>query len=440
MQILSDNRYKKINEKFKKFETSNMSPNIKILWDKGDGIFVFDKFKKKYIDFTSGIFTTNIGHNNKFLIDKILRLLRKGIVHSYHYFNNPREKYIKELINFVNKKNLDKCHLVSSGTEATETALKLIKTYGMTVDKNKTGIICISGNWHGRTVGSQMLSGKNKQSEWIGYFDKKIHHIDFPYPWSLKEKKQNAKNFFNLSLKKRFGKNYNFKKNISAILLETFQGWGAVFYPKDYVKEIEKFCKKNNILLCFDEMQSGFCRTGKNFGFEHYDVTPDLICCGKGMGSGFPISGVITNKKIMENKLVSGLSSTHSANPLSCEAGLATLKFMKKKNISVKTKNLGIFFHDNLKKLSNKYSSIIGLTLGKGLIGSIIFKDSFNLKGKEIADFFCNECLKRKLLLCNTGRESVKLGPPLIINKKELIEAIKIIDISLKETINKIIK
>ena len=81
-------------------------------------------------------------------------------------------------------------------------------------------------------------------------------------------------------------------------------------------------------------MQSGFCRTGKNFGFEHYNVNPDLICCGKGMGSGFPISGVITSKKVMENKYVSGLRSTHSANPLSCEAGLATIQFMKKKKIS----------------------------------------------------------------------------------------------------------
>ena len=85
-------------------------------------------------------------------------------------------------------------------------------------------------------------------------------------------------------------------------MLETFQGWGAVFYPKNYVKNIEKFCKKNNIILCFDEMQSGFARTGKKFGFEHYNVKPDMICCGKGMGSGFPLSGVIASKKIFSNK------------------------------------------------------------------------------------------------------------------------------------------
>ena len=118
----------------------------------------------------------------------------------------------------------------------------------------------------------------------------------------------------------------------------------------------------------------------------------------------------------------------------------SNLTIYEKKNIAVKTKNLGFFFHQNLEKLNKKYSSIIGLTLGKGLIGSIIFKDSFNLKGKEIADLFCSECLKRKLLLCNTGRESVKLGPPLIIDKKELIEALSIIDISLEKTINKIYK
>ncbi len=439
MIITPDNRYKSTLKEFKKFETTNMSPNIKILWKKGSGVHIFDKYNKKYIDFTSGIFATNIGHNNKYLNDRIRKIIKTGIVHSYHYYNYPRQNYIKKLIKFVNQKKLNRCHLVSSGTEATETALKLIKTYGRTKNKEKTGVICLKGNWHGRTVGSQMLSGKNSQSEWIGYFDKNIYHVDFPYPWDPKLNIKKKSNFFEQSLKKTFKSDFNFKNKISAVLLETFQGWGAIFYPKNYIKEIEKFCKKNNILLCFDEMQSGFGRTGKKFGFEHYDVKPDLICCGKGMGSGFPIAGVITNNKVMDNKYVSGLSSTHSANPVSCEAGAATIDYLNNKKIIKNSKILGLIFHEELKKLNHTYSDLINYTFGKGLIGSMIFKEAYGKDSKTIADLVCQKCLDKGLLVCNTGRESVKLGPPLIIDKKTLLKSLQIIKSALSE-ISKITK
>ena len=425
---ISDNKnYNKISKNFLKYESLGMQPNIRIQWSKAKNYHVEDRFKKKYMDFTSGIFAVNIGHKNKNLINSTTKVLRSGIAHTYTYFNQYRENYVKNLINFINQKKLKKCHLVSSGTEATETALKLVRTYGQSINKKKIGIICIKGNWHGRTVGSQMLSGKNGQSKWIGYFDRNIFHVDFPYPWQFKDKRD-LKSFFKKSLKKRFKTGYNFKRNITAILLETFQGWGAVFYPKEYIQEIKSFCAKNNILLCFDEMQSGFGRTGKKFGFEHYNVSPDLICCGKGMGSGFPLSGVITSKKVMDNKLVSGLSSTHSSNALVCAAGLTTLNEIKNKNLVKKSAELGKFFHIELNKLRKKFDKIIFQTLGKGLIASIIFKNKKNITATEIANYVSKECLLSGLLVCNTGRESIKLGPPLTIDKKGIKKAIQILD------------
>ena len=201
--IIANLKYKKISKIFLKHESAGMQPMIKIEWSKANNYILTDKFKKKYIDFTSGIFAVNIGHKNKNLTKSVSKVLKEGIIHTYTYFNKFREIYTKKLIKFVGQKKLSKCHLVSSGTEATETALKLVRTFGQTINKDKIGIICIQGNWHGRTVGSQMLSGKNKQSEWIGYFDKNLFHIDFPYPWKLN--KYNSKNFFQRSLKKNFG-------------------------------------------------------------------------------------------------------------------------------------------------------------------------------------------------------------------------------------------
>ena len=428
--ITSNFKYKKNFKKYSKFETKNMQPMIKIHWKKASGFMIIDKFNREYIDFTSGIFAANVGHKNKYLEKYVLNAIKTGVCHSYNYYNFFREKYLQKLIEFVGNKKLKKCFLVSSGTEATEAAFKFVRTHGISINSSKKGVICIKGNYHGRTMGSQMLSGKNQQSEWIGFFDKNIFHIDFPYPWKIKS--SDPEEFFYNSLRKEFGNNFNFKNKISAIMLETFQGWGAIFYPKKYIKAIEKFCKKNKILLCFDEMQSGFGRTGKKFGFENYDVQPDLICCGKGMGSGFAIAGVIASKSVIDNPLVSGMCSTHSANPISCAAGLATIEIINKFKLVKRANNLGKYLHKNLRQIKHNSKSIIEETLGKGLIASIIFKNKNKLSGKDLADFVSQNCLDNGLLVCNTGRESIKLGPPLIISRKGIDKSLKIIQNAIK--------
>jgi 4-aminobutyrate aminotransferase / (S)-3-amino-2-methylpropionate transaminase / 5-aminovalerate transaminase len=435
--IISNNNKKYLNleKKHLKYETKNMTPNIRIKWKKAYDYKIVDSENKKYIDFTSGVFTSSIGYNNNHLKKIIKEAMDKGFNHSYHYYNEYREKYVSKLIKFINSPKLKKCFLTSAGTEATETAIKLARIYGSSINKNKLGIITIKGNWHGRTMGSQMLAGKNEASKWIGFFDKNIYQIDFPYPW---HKNSYNKSFFHNSLKKTFKKNFNFKNKVSMIMLETFQGWGAIFYPKDYVKQIQKFCLKNNILLCFDEMQSGFARTGKKFGFEHYNVNPDMICCGKGMGSGFSLSGLISSNKVLSNKNISGLSSTHSSNPISCAAGIATIDIINKKKLVNNSRIQGVKLHKSLKKIVSQYDQILLTSLGYGLIASLIFKSYKKYSGKYFADKVSLKCLNRGLLVCNTGRESIKLGPPLIINNSAINQATRILSESIQEVFNEI--
>jgi 4-aminobutyrate aminotransferase-like enzyme len=141
-------------------------------------------------------------------------------------------------------------------------------------------------------------------------------------------------------------------------MLETFQGWGAVFYPNDFVKAIEKTCRQNDILLAFDEMQAGFGRTGKNFGYQHYGVQPDLIACGKGMGGGVPLSGVIGRAEIMDLPEVGNMSSTHSANPLVCAAGLAVIEELERRDLVESAKDKGNIFQAELENLKIKYKDI----------------------------------------------------------------------------------
>ena len=427
--MINNFKLKRIQKNFSKFEPPSMTPNIKIYWNRAKGFYIWNQANQRYIDFTSSIFVTNIGHSNKKLIKKVQEVLNSPLTHSYVYYNKFRYEYIKKLIKFIDHKKLNKCYLMSSGTESTEAALKLMRLNGKKINNEKKGIICIKGNWHGRTLGALMMSGMKNQTKWIGYKDKNIHHLDFPYPWI---KKFNTKKFFRNSLRKKFKKKYNYKKKIAGIMIEAFQGWGAIFYPKNYIRSLVKFAKQNNIIIAIDEIQSGFARTGKKFAFEHYGFIPDILCCGKGMGSGLPLSGIITSKKIMD--IEDGfLQSTHSANPISCAAGIAVIDEIKRLNLVKKSFKLGTYLNDGLKNFKKEFPEIIKCTLGKGLLAAIIFKKYKSIEAKDVADQISAFCLKRKLLIVNTGRESIKLGPPLIIDIKGIKKALKIIRESIIE-------
>ena len=170
-----------------KFEPKGFLPQLEIFWKKAEGVHVFDKKNKKYLDFTSAIFLSNIGHANEELINSLKKVLNSRIIHSYNYPNPFREKYVKELLNFYGKKRKKKVFLLSGGSETLECAIKLIRLYGRKINKEKKYIITLEGNWHGRTMGSQMLSSNIKGKEWIGYLDPNICHLEFPYPWHVNE-------------------------------------------------------------------------------------------------------------------------------------------------------------------------------------------------------------------------------------------------------------
>jgi len=224
------------------------------------------------------------------------------------------------------------------------------------------------------------------------------------------------------------------KNDICGFMLETFQGWGAVFYPERFVKSIRRFCDENQILLTFDEMQSGFGRTGEKFGYKHYGIQPDLICCGKGMGGGVPLSGVIGKSEIMDLPTVGNMSSTHSANPMVCSAGLAVINQLEEGNLINEAKRKGKILFEKLNELKENFPERVSYVLGKGLIAAIILKNPID---GEPDSFFASKvaerCMQKGLLVVHTGRESIKLGPPLCITDEALIEGVNVISESIKE-------
>lgn len=418
-------------KKLKNLESSNAIQQLPVIWDKAKGHSIFDPYGNKWIDFTSSIFVTNSGHGNKKIINEIKKYLKKPLLHSYYYPTKIRQEFLEKLLS-ISPKYLDKAILLSAGTEATERALKIARIYGKA--NKKKYIIGWTGNYHGKTLNSQMLSGQFNDHNWIDSFDETILHLPFPYPWLLDKNNTNGKKLF-LKHIKNLKKNINLN-SISAFFLESFQGWGAIFYPKDYVKELEKFAKKNKILLVFDEIQAGFYRTGKLFAFQHYNVKPDLVICGKGISGSIPLSAVIGRSKYIN--LDSSYTSTHGGNPLACAAGLGNLKNFDNKKFFTSLRIKSKIIKKRTEKWKIKFLNRVKIVLGKGLIWGVFIYDK-NGKNLDpiITNKICERAMEKGVFSICTGRGTLKLGPPLSITNSALIEGLNVYEECIKEILEK---
>jgi 4-aminobutyrate aminotransferase / (S)-3-amino-2-methylpropionate transaminase / 5-aminovalerate transaminase len=283
-----------------------------------------------------------------------------------------------------------------------------------------------------------MMGWNPSQKEWIGYLDPNIYHLPFPYPWRS-EAIENPRKFFRDSIEELIAKSgIDPKEDLCGIMMETFQGWGAVFYPKEFVQEVALFAKENDLLLTFDEMQAGFGRTGELFGYMNYDVEPDLLACGKGASSSLPLAVVLGKKEIMDLPGIGSMSSTHSANPLVCAAGLANMQALIEDGLIDNSRNLGIIFHQKLQLLQKEFPEYISSVQGVGLLAAVIFTDLNGKPLSQLCDLISEKCLHTGLLVVHTGRESIKLAPPLLINEEQLLEGVSTFASAVEESINEL--
>ena len=213
-------------------ESRSMHGQLPLIWDRAENYNVYDEAGNCWIDFTSTIFVANIGHSNKSLINNLIKLFKNEPISTYAYVNNQRILYQKKLLKFSGNK-FDKAYLVSTGSEATEAALKLMRMYGQKKKKKKLGIISFEGNWHGRTIGAQMMSGNEEQKKWIGFKDEDIHHLPFPYPWVTNDK--DSASFFHNSIKNLLSKRSLILKSLW-LYCRNFSGMGINFHQKNTYK------------------------------------------------------------------------------------------------------------------------------------------------------------------------------------------------------------
>ena len=426
-------------EKMVRYESRSMHGQMPIVWDRAKDFQVFDRWGNTWIDFTSTIFVANAGHANDAIVQALRGVLDQELLHTYTYASEVRADFLEKLIE-ISPPSLEKAYLVSAGTEASETVIKLMRLNAGETGKRRPGIISFDGSFHGRTMGAAQISGNAAQREWIGFDDPNIFRLPFPYAWDEHDNaiNEDGRTRFNRDIESLQARGIDLTQDVCGIVFESYIGWAAAFFPEDYVQAWAEFAQANGFLVAFDEIQSGFGRTGRLFAYEHYGVEADLISCGKGLSSSLPLAAVLGRGKLMDLPSVGSMSSTHSANPMSCAAGLANLNAIENMGLVAQSERKGKILSDFLHGLQNKYPERVSHITDKGMVAAIIFRDPATGEPDGLtASHICELALRKGLLLVHTGRESIKIGPPLTIPDDALIEGLEALEEAMIEVFGK---
>ncbi len=346
-------------------EPVSMMGQPPVVWEKAEGFQVHDKWGNKWIDWSSGVLIANAGHGRKEIIRAIREILDQNLLATYVFVHEKRVELTRMLQLLAPDPDNYQVFLLSTGSEATENCIKLAKTYSLEkYGPSRKYFVTFKNAFHGRTLGAQLAGGMDKQKNWI--VDEGRTFIQVPFPDGYK----NPDISFDLFLKTL--KDLNIKPDeVAGVMSESYQGVGPDFFPYDYAQALAQFCGVNDIPLVADEVQSGFGRTGKMFAYEHYDIVPDLVACGKGISSSLPLSAVIGRKDIMGLYAPGSMTSTHSGSPVPVVAAIENLKIIRDEKLVEHAREMGEILIPGLKKIQQQYPSVLGCLQGKGLVAGI---------------------------------------------------------------------
>lgn len=404
-----------------RFEPVSMTGQPPIVWDRAEGVQVYDRYGNKWLDWSSGVVVANAGHGAAEIKEAIRHQVDKGLLHNYCFPSAERAELVKYLADITPAK-LKKVFLLTTGSEATECAVKLARTYGQKVGgKKKIAIISFEAAFHGRTLGAQMIGGIPALKEWIVNLDPDMHQVPFPDGFRTEDTR------FDLFVRILEDKGVR-PSQVAGVILETYQGGGATFAPKDYIQALARWCREHNILLIFDEIQAGFGRTGTLFGFEHYGVVPDLICCGKGISSSLPLSAVIGRPDVMDLYGPAEMTSTHTGNPVCAVAALASLRKIVEGGLVENARTMGEVLLDGLERIRKRHSQIIGAVHGRGLVAGLhMVKRGSKDPDGDLAFSIVEKAFQKGLLMfapVGFGGATVKISPPLTITKEAVLDGL----------------
>ncbi len=427
-------------EQLRKYEPRSMTGQPLVIWDRADDFNVYDRYGNKWIDFSSGVLVANAGHTNKAIKQAIIDQVEHGLLHNYCFPTEVRANLVKRLSEIC-PEPLKKVFLLTTGSETTECAIKLSRTYGRKVGGDrKIKIITFHDDFHGRTMGAQLAGGSPKAKEWIVNHDPDIIQVPFPnafkYDWADESNPDYSDDkCFATWLSYLEEQNVDFD-TIAGIMPETFQGGWVQLMPVGFAKKLREFCDKHDIILAFDEVQAGMFRTGKLFAFQHYGIVPDIVCCGKGISSSLPLSAVIGRPDVMDLYGPNEMTSTHTGNPVCAAAALANINYMIDNNVGENAARLGEIGKKFLEDLQAKHPDVIGNVKGVGLAWGIIFvKNGTKEIDPDFAHDVCRISIENGLLFFAPvgAGATIKICPPLTINEEAFREGLEVFAAAIEE-------
>lgn len=367
-----------------------------IVIDKGRGAKLWDTEGKEYIDFLAGIAVNTLGHAHPKLVEAISQQAAELMHVSNFFLTKPQALLSKKLTEIS---GLDRVFLANSGAEAIEGAIKLARKYAH-VNERKSKILYMSGSFHGRTLATLAMGSPNYQE---GYA---------PVPEGFAETPFNDME----TLKARAD------EDTVAIIIEPIQGEGGInMAEKSFLKAVRQVCDERNILLIFDEIQSGIARTGYWFAKDYYEVQPDIMTLAKGLGGGFPIGAVLCNEKVNETMHYGGHGTTFGGNPLAATAALTVLETIEKEKLIQAANEKGQWIKKQIEGINHP-----AITAVKGL--GLMIGIEFSFETKELVA----KLLENGLMANSTAGNIVRLVPPLNITQDEINQAIKIFEQTLR--------
>lgn len=404
-----------VNPGFLKYRKSVSTDYTAVEWTDNGASFT-DVYGKTFIDCLGGYGIYNVGHRHPKVIEAVTNQLRRQALHSQELLD-PLRAMLARLVAMITPGDLQYCFFTNSGTESVEGALKLARLH-----TKRPGIISTIGAFHGKSLGSLSATSKSVFREPFLPLVPGFRHVPYGDAEALEQQLANDK-FTG--------------EDVAAVILEPIQGEGGVIIPPDdYFPQVRDICNHYGILLIDDEVQTGFGRTGKMFGIDHYGVTPDIMCLGKPFGGGvMPIGAFVSTKEIWQEMIPNPFlhTTTFGGNPLACAAAIAAINVTLEEKLPQQAAEKGAYFIPKLLELMNKYKNICQEGRGRGLMIGMEFTS--NEAGYEVAKgLFENGVLVAGTLI---NAKTLRIEPPLVITKAELDRVLEVLNKVLSEVSKK---
>lgn len=381
---------------------------LPVVLDKGEGVFVWDVEGKRYYDFLSAYSAVNQGHSHPKIVDALVEQAKKLALTSRAFYNSKLGEYEQKITTLF---GFDKVLPMNSGAEAVETAVKLARKWSYEVKgiaENAAKIIVCENNFHGRTTTIVSFSNDPDANQNYGPFTPGFIKIPYNDIAALEEVLNRE------------------AANIAAFLVEPIQGEAGVYVPDEgFLKKASELCKKHKVLFIADEVQTGIARTGRLIACHHEEVQPDILILGKALSGGmYPVSAVLADNEIMNVIRPGQHGSTFGGNPIACAVAMAALEVVEEEQLSERAEELGKLFRSEIEKIIAK-STLITKVRGKGLLNAILINDT---PESSTAWNICLQLKENGLLAKPTHGNIIRLAPPLVITKEELMDCVSIIE------------